>query len=313
MTRSRVLGVAAVLVAGLTFTAGCASSATSSQPGTAAQSSPAQGGAAPSSAAQGTSGADKSLSALLPADIRQAGVVQTGSSFSFQPLYYYSESNQPSGIVIDILNEANKRLGISAKWQEMQYPNLLIGLQSDKIQVAGSQFTRTADNANQAIFFGIWQNGISLLVRKGTNISTETDVCGLTIGVPSTVQGDIDWAKKVNGQCTGAGKPGVNIKEYDQTTDQLIALRSKQIDGMVNSTLSETYAAKTDTSLVIALPNKIANNVSGFAVAKNDPQLANAYKAAITQMMADGTYKKIFDKYGLGYAAFSKVVINPAV
>jgi polar amino acid transport system substrate-binding protein len=258
-------------------------------------------------------GADPTLAAMVPDDIREAGTVEIGSSFSFQPLYYLDESNEPAGIIIEILGEANKRLGLTENWQQMEYPNLLIALQGGKIQVAGSQFTREAGSADQAIFFGLWHNGISLLVRKDTTVNTEDDVCGLKIGVPGSVQADIDWAEKVDGQCKSAGKDGVEMKKYDQTTDQLIALRSKQIDGMVNSTLSERYATQSDDNLVVTLTDQIADHISGFTVAKDQSELADAYEATINQMMQDGTFKAIFEKYDLGDVPLDKVVINPDI
>jgi polar amino acid transport system substrate-binding protein len=60
----------------------------------------------------------------------------------------------------------------------------------------------------------------------------------------------------------------------------------------------------------MVLPNLLGAIPYGISVNKDNMQLAQAIKAALDQMIADGSYKQILDKYGLGDGAVTEAVIN---
>jgi polar amino acid transport system substrate-binding protein len=51
----------------------------------------------------------------------------------------------------------------------------------------------------------------------------------------------------------------------------------------------------------------------GYVVPKSEQQFAQAIQQALQALIADGTYKKILDKWGVGQGAITSPEINPSV
>lgn len=287
---------AAALVAGVIALTGCGADEPESEQPVAEQPAAEQ---------------DEALAAMVPDDLREAGVIQTGSSFSAKPVYFKDDNDQPAGALIEIILGAHERLGLETEWKEMPWTALLVGLESNQIDVTGAQETRTEDSASEAIFIGTYSNTSSMLVRKGTEVEEPLDVCGLTVGIPGGSSLNVAWIENVDAECQAQGKDAVEIKEYDAYTDQLVALRASTIDALINATPQQVDTVSALDDLEIKLQGEIRSYVSGFAVSNDDMALAEAYQAAITEMMEDGSYQAALEKYGLESLAVDEVTINP--
>lgn len=56
--------------------------------------------------------------------------------------------------------------------------------------------------------------------------------------------------------------------------------------------------------------NQIRAGPFGIAVAKDDPELRDALKAALAASIADGSYQKALDKWGAGTGAVATANVN---
>lgn len=300
MSMKRLIRAAVVtgVVASLAlFVSGCSNSAAGS---TAATKSAA-------------STADPSLAKLVPADIRSKGTLAGGASFDTQPMNFLNQGNKPAGVIIDLLDGAAAKLGLSIKWSQIPYSGLIPALQSKRIDIAGAQISKTPENDGVVNLLAFYKISSSLLVPAGKNYKSQTDACGTKFGITtgSTVNKNI--ADAINNACKAAGKAELQYLYYQSFAAGEDALKSGRIDSFLNSTPQILLAAKADKSVHATLVGKFGARDTGVALPKEDTALTKAFQAAFDAMIADGEYKKILAKWDLSSMAIDKAEINDQI
>lgn len=266
-----------------------------------------------SSGTASISASDSALASLVPADIRSKGALNGAASFDTRPMNFYAPGNKPDGVIIDLLNGAAGRLGLSINWAQMPYAGLVPALQSKRIDIAGAQISKTSANQGAVSLLAFYKASSSLLVPAGKNYASELDACGTNFGLTtgSTVNKNI--ADSINKKCTDAGKPALQYLYFPSYNAGQDAVRSGRIDSFLNSTPQIQLGVKADKSLGIALAGKLAARVTGVALPKEYSALTEAFQKAFDAMIADGEYKKILDKWDLATMAVDKAEINDQI
>jgi ABC-type amino acid transport substrate-binding protein len=76
------------------------------------------------------------LKALLPDDIREAGVIKTGGPVTEAPtLYLEEDATTRTGYMTDLANAVGNLLGVEIEHTEMPFPALVPGLQRGSIDM----------------------------------------------------------------------------------------------------------------------------------------------------------------------------------
>jgi polar amino acid transport system substrate-binding protein len=248
---------------------------------------------------------DSKAVALLPKDIQKSKVVNGGGPFDTAPLYFYDISGgdkKESGLLIDLIDNAAKHLGITVNWTQLPYASIIPGMNAGKVDVAGGQFSSTTANLAAANLVSIYRNTVAFVIPadKKSKYKTLTDICGTNIAVArgSTIeQPAIDT---VNKKCDAAGKPEATVTLYDGSASVLTAVKAGRADSYILSEVSAVYQATTDSaSFATAFGGEFQNYNSGFAINKTEPEVAAAFTAAFNDSIKDGSYAKIMKKYNV--------------
>ena len=81
----------------------------------------------------------------------------------------------------------------------------------------------------------------------------------------------------------------------------------------MHSTPQIQLAVKADKSVAATLVGQLAPRETGVALPKEYSQLTEAFQAAFNAMIADGSYKKILDKWDLATMAVDKAEVNDQI
>jgi polar amino acid transport system substrate-binding protein len=271
--------------------------------------------AAPVTSDAATEASSSSLSSLLPQSIADAGVVQAASSFSSEPLYFLDEE-KPAGALIELIDEAGNRLGVEVEWQHLPYTGLIAGLQADKIDVVGAQMSRTADNADAANFLAVYQTSTSLLVDADADVANIEDVCGLTLATSRGSALNVAQIDAIIEECKAQGLPEAKSSLFEDINQVIVAVRSGQVDVGVTSTPALVQAAKSvggGTELKVVLQGELNPITTGFVLGVEDTELTEAFAAAFQDMMDDGSYDEILEKWDLGVMSIDTTYVNDDV
>ncbi|MFH9010976.1 ABC transporter substrate-binding protein [Streptomyces sp. NPDC017943] len=255
-----------------------------------------------------------SVAALLPADVRRSGTLRVGSSVGLPPGAYYPNGpdKAPAGQDIDLADAVAKVLGLRLHRQDASFETILPALGSGKYDVGTGNFGVTTERLKTIDFVTYINDGQGFAVRKGnTEIRKVTDLtqlCGLTIGTGAGTTFETTLTAR-KGVCAAAGKKPYDVKVYSENAATLTALQQGRIDVVMSTINGLRHQASRAASRTTFLGEYRRLDV-GFAFKKGSP-LTKAFRAAVDELIADGTYARILRKWGTSASAIETSRINP--
>ncbi|MEW2076716.1 ABC transporter substrate-binding protein [Streptomyces sp. NPDC013433] len=303
--RSRTAAVGAIAVAGALLLTGCGDQTDEGNDVSTSETS-----AAP-------------LADKLPDDIRKAGVIKVGSDIAYAPVEFKDGSGKTVGIDPDLADAMGRQLGVKFEFENGTFDTLITGLRSDRYDIAMSAMTDTKDRqegvdsetgkkvGEGVDFVDYFTAGVSIYTKKGDDqgIKTWSDLCGKKIVLQrGTVSEDL--AKAEAEKCPTGKK--LTIEAYDNDQQAQTRLRAGGADAGSSDFPVAAYAVKTsgggnDFQLV---GEQVEAAPYGIAVAKEDTQLRDALKAALDEIIKNGEYQKVLDKWGVAEGAVKEATIN---
>ncbi|RZS43591.1 amino acid ABC transporter substrate-binding protein (PAAT family) [Herbihabitans rhizosphaerae] len=258
---------------------------------------------------------DPAMHAALPDRVKQAGTLQVASSLQSAPNNFYSaDGKTPIGYEVDLAKAIAAKLGVGVAHQDMAFGSLITGLQSGRVDLTMAAMNDTKPRQRQIDFIDYFTSGITIMVRKGNpdGITGSDTLCGKAVAV---VQGTTHqaFAAEQTARCTGAGKPAVNAVATDSDTQNQNQLRTGRVAAILNDLPTAVYVSRTagDGAFFEVVPGAPINGGPyGIGVDKNNRPLADAIRAALRALIADGTYGAILRSWGVEQGAVKEAVIN---
>jgi polar amino acid transport system substrate-binding protein len=283
---------AACLAVGLV--AGCGSSSSS---GSSASSAP--GGTASPAAAKVP--ADAPLARDVPAAWR--GKTLTVAVTVFPP-YEVLSNGTITGLDPGLYQALGKELGVQFHIVQTTFDSIIPGLQAGRYQVSSPlgdfvERQKVLDMADYA------KGSSSLLVPSSATFrpTNVMQLCGQTIGIESG-SAETGVTSVLSQRCKAAGRPTVTVRMFPDVSSAAVAATSGQIRGVLTDAAANAYAAQQAKGTFDNLPLSGGSDIPGWGAtfAMGTPKgsgLAAALIAGLRQLAANGTYDKIFGKYGL--------------
>ncbi|MEU6163844.1 ABC transporter substrate-binding protein [Streptomyces tanashiensis] len=257
------------------------------------------------------------IAGRLPEAVRRRGTLILGVSAKSNPPLAFRATDDKTliGVELDLATLVADTLGLKPEFNAVSWENLFVGLDSGKYDGVFSNVTVTEERKDKYDFATYRLDDLAFEAKKGSGwtVKGPEDVTGKRIAVGSGTNQEkilVDWSR----QNEKAGRKGVDIKYYDNTTDYYLALQSGRIDGYLgpNPTVAYHVASAGQTEAVgkfsgagTGLQGKIA------ATTKKDSGLVAAYAAAIDHIVENGTYAQVLKRWGLSTEAVEKSEINP--
>jgi polar amino acid transport system substrate-binding protein len=323
----RALAAAAALaVAGALTLAGCGSGSSASSVPAAGSGSPPSSSASSGAAASPASTAippqdvvsgvaeDKKLNAELPAAVRSSGKLIFGvpDNPGTSGLPHAGVVNgQDVGLDVDLRNAVAKVLGVSLDVQKGTFATIIPGVQNGRYQVGQGNFGATAAREKIVDFATYLTDGQAFLgasTVSASSISAITDACGYTIATSpgSTFQ---TLLTSNASKCAAMGKKHWTVQYFNDIGPIILGLQNGKVDLYFGPTLSLKYDAATIAGTKFL--GQISSTPVGFVTVKGSP-VVKVLSAAVNELIANGDYAKIFDKWDLGSDLITKSTLNPA-
>ncbi|GAA1968715.1 ABC transporter substrate-binding protein [Amycolatopsis minnesotensis] len=255
---------------------------------------------------------DDKLAAMVPDAVKTDGKIVFGQDQSYPPNEFVDEKGAVVGFDVDLGTAVTQKLGLKPEFQNAAFDGIITGLSARKYELAMSSFTINADRLKTVDMVSYYKAGTSLGVLKGNpdKIAVD-DLCGKNIAVQkgTTQVEDLD---KRTAQCTGAGKPAINVTQLQAQTDVNLALTSKRAQAMLADSPVVDYAVKQTGGQLEVVGQPYDSAPYGIAVTKGNGQFSQAVQQALQALIDDGTYKKILEKWGLNpVGVIAKSEVNP--
>jgi polar amino acid transport system substrate-binding protein len=260
---------------------------------------------------------DQALTTGLPPAVGGSKTVNVGSNIQSAPNNFYAaDGKTPIGYEVDLAKAIGAKLGVEMAYQDMAFGSLITSLQSGRIDMTMAAMNDTKERQQQIDFVDYFSSGITIMVQKGNpeGITGPDTLCGKNVAV---VQGTSHqkFAAAQSEKCTQSGQPAITVTATDSDTQNQNQLRTGRVAAILNDLPSAVYISRTagDGNTFEVVPGPpIEGGPYGIGFAKTDTALRDAVNRALGELMADGTYLKILQSWGVEQGALKEPAINGA-
>jgi polar amino acid transport system substrate-binding protein len=206
----------------------------------------------------------------------------------------FIKDGQPAGMAIDLVTEAARRIGLKPVFKaHSDLAGALPAVSNRQYDLAAIGLMKTPEREAVVDFSSSWYYGWFPLVVDGkSGVKGYADLKGKTVGV---VKGSIQdkWMQD--------NQPAIKLMAFPSEVAMINALNAGSIDGLLmgSAQVGETQKRYPHFEIAARTPTPYPN---AFPVRKGNTTLKAALDGALGEMMADGTYVKIFDKWHPGNA-----------
>ncbi|MFF9690153.1 ABC transporter substrate-binding protein [Streptomyces sp. NPDC014623] len=305
--KSRIAAVCAVAVAGTLLLTACGDQTDSGSTKTG----------------DGTSENSAPLFDKLPEKYRKSGVIKVGTNAEYAPMESV-ENGKIVGVDPDLAEALGKQLGVKFEFTSGSFDGLITALNTGRHDIAMSSITDNKqrqegldDNGKKlgkgVDFVDYFLAGTAVYTKKGNpeGIKSIEDLCGKVAAVQRGTTYE-EALKKQSKACTDSGGKAVRIESFENDTEAQTRVKSGGAVAGVNDypvavDLARKAGGGKDFEVV---GEQVDAGPFGIAVNKDNTELRDVLKEAVDAIIADGSYKKVLDKWGAGTGAIDKAAIN---
>lgn len=268
-------------------------------------SEPAAAAAAPGSGAT----VSEDARAMLPDDIRDAGKVVVAINPEAPPIKFLDEKQQPDGLIVDLIDEATGRLGITPEYAQTTFDGLIPGVASGRFDMIAS-IGDYAERHEQLDLIDYMVKGVSIIVPAGNpeGIESPDDLCGLSVAfVRGVYAGEL--ADQASQACVAAGQEPVELMPLADSAATELALQSGQADAEWGDSPEAAYRSEIKADMYeVAHFEEVGPY--GIGMPKDATDLTEAYRTVLLEMAEDGTFESIMEEWGLADARLDEFPMN---
>jgi polar amino acid transport system substrate-binding protein len=199
----------------------------------------------------------------------------------------FLENGTPAGFMVDVMNAIASHMGLKVTYISTTFAAMVPAVRNHQYDTAAFGVLVTPERTAVVNFTSSIGYGQAQLVsRKNAPLATLNDAAGKTVAL-TTASALIPLLQKI--------APKVSIKEFPNIASSSNALLAGQVDGLFtgNATAERVVAQHPELSAT----ETVESNTNAIPVAKDHPELLAAMNKAISAMMTDGTYGKLFVKW----------------
>lgn len=250
---------------------------------------------------------DDAAAALLPDAIRDRGVLRVGVDASYAPNEFEGPDGAPIGWEVELTTAVAAKLGLEVEWQKLLFDQIIPQVSGGTLDLGSSSFTDTTERQKQVDFVDFYEAGLQYAKAPDAEPIGE-DLCGLTIAVQATTTSD-DFLTAASEECTKKGKPAIEVlrsDNQDEATNNAVIGRAPYM--LADSPITQ-YGVQQSAGKLELDGDYFDAAPYGLACGK-DTGLAEAVKAAMESLLADGTYDRILSSWGVEAGRMDTIEIN---
>jgi ABC-type amino acid transport substrate-binding protein len=220
--------------------------------------------------------------------VKASKVLVAGNSGSYPP-FEMMNGNTLVGFDADMAAELGRRMGITIKFEIIDFKGMVAALTSKRVNVLISAVTWTAERAERMAFSIPYYNaGIGAMYNEKTAITRPEDLKGRIVGVQLGSSGDSYVREKL-------GKDVKEIKTYDDILLAVKDLENGRVEAVVNPVPVLRYNAKAAKN--VRVTDVWDSRVVGINTRKEDTELMSEINKHLEAMKADGTLERLDRKW----------------
>ncbi|RDK02984.1 ABC transporter substrate-binding protein [Paraburkholderia lacunae] len=223
------------------------------------------------------------------------GTLIMSTNPTLPPLQYTDASGELKGMRVELGEEVAKRLCLTPEYVKIDFPAMVPGLQNGRWDVINTGIFVTDERTRIMNMIPYENQAISISAAASNPLKFEKidDLAGRTVAVE--IGGfEEKQARAMMADMTARNLKPFTLRTFDTFSIAYQALAAGQVEAVVSIDAVASEYQKRGFSRVMS-----GIHPTPVALATKNPQLANAIAGVLDQMQQDGTYQKLFAKYGI--------------
>lgn len=233
------------------------------------------------------------LSGLSPAYgrdwdvIKNSGTLVAATEGGFFPFNYF-EGSKLTGFEVELAEAIARKLALKVDWRVVPFDAQLAAIRQDRFDFAIASHGYTEERARSVDFANPhYCTGGQIAALKGGPL-TMAALRGKTVGTQLATS-YFDSARKIDGV--------KDVKTYKADSDAFSALKARKVDAWISDKwLIKSTLEKNADSGVVAGEQVFVERVS-MILRKNNKALGDQLNRALAELMKEGTYAALSQKY----------------
>ena len=235
-----------------------------------------------------------------PAALAGKGVINYCATIDNPPRAYFDEKQQPIGFEVELGTEIASRMGLKVNWVQLKFPGLVPALQAQQCDAIMQELFIRAERLEIIDMVPFSRTGQQIVVRRSDNSlgAGLEDLSGKKVAVPNgtTIH---NLAVEANKKLKDLGKPEINLVVLPTTTDTVQQLATSQVDAVGTTSTAGAYYVRLRPNDFKAKGDPFGLIGTGIGIRKGNTDLTNAVKRSLDSLVADGSYKKLIEKWNM--------------
>lgn len=218
--------------------------------------------------------------------------VVIGIDDKFAPLGFRDEKNEIVGFDIDLARAAAEKMGMTPKFQPIDWKTKETELSSGRIDLIWNGYTITDERKEKVLFTKPYLSNAQVVATLAdSEIASLDDLEGKVVGLQ---------ALSSAADALGANPVESKIKTITEFADNVLALtdlKTGRLDAVVIDEVVIDYYMSKDEGTFKVLDESLAPEEYGIGVKKGNEELLEKLQAALDEMNEDGTAAEISKKW----------------
>ncbi len=229
-------------------------------------------------------------------DKKDANVLTVGTNAAFEPFEMMAEDGKTIiGFDVDLINAIAADQGLEVEMVNMEFDGLVMAVKSGQLDAAIAGMSVTDERKESVDFTNTYYDaGLNIAVAAdNTDITSEADLAG------KVVASQIGTTGAAKAQELKEAGVVAEVKLLENINVCMMSLSNGEVDAVImDIPVNGAYVAAHPETAKIAAPIVSGEPESfAIAVAKDNTELLDKLNAGLENVIADGTYMEIYDKY----------------
>jgi polar amino acid transport system substrate-binding protein len=254
------------------------------------------------------------IAAQVPAAIKSKGTLTVAMEAQYAPNEFIApDGHTIIGMDADLVKALGETMGLKTSTVNAQFEAIIPGLQAGRYDLGASSFTDTKEREKKVDFVDYYNAGISFYAKSSANPGVEgvKDLCGKTVAVEKgTVEQE--EAEKQSKTCSKEGKKAVTALSFPGQNAVNLAIVSGRAELAMADSPVVAYQIKQAGGQFKLVGKSYSFAPYGLAIPKTTG-MTKPILAALKELIANGKYKAILEKWGIQSGAITEPKTNGAI
>ncbi|MFC0407033.1 ABC transporter substrate-binding protein [Roseomonas elaeocarpi] len=236
------------------------------------------------------------VAAIAPSHLVEAGKLQLAINPTLPPQQFVDSKGELQGLNVELGNDIAKRLCLQMSFVRMDFPPMIPALQAGRFDGihTGMFWTEERSKILFLVPYALQSISITVPANSSLKLADPDDLAGKTVVIEVNTYQE-RWLKGLSDDLVKRGKAAINVRGFTTATEAMTALRAGQADA---AALLD-YMAVDMTRRGVVKTELFRLGGAPSAMAFRDRSVAEAVAKALTAARDDGSYGKLFDRFGL--------------